>query len=229
MAFPLLLFGAGIAAGGMGSYLSYKGAEKAGKQYTKDMEKAKSQAITEIQSQPISIIKNWLQYIYPRMASQVSTYIDEIDATIDEPRLKASAILHLSQDVLPQVSQQGLGQAILTEEEAKRQRSSQISGIMAGFDQAIAEGKFGVDMSKAQIMGNFFAGIQSLVGAGINYQAQVNKVPEVGATPSVQPSSFGIGSSNLLGGGSWNSKIEEGFTINPYSNYNMPIDLQPRW
>ena len=126
------------------------------------------------------ILQNYMQYLQPEIATQINEQFNEIDMSVQDPRLKTLARREMLGKLLPRMTQQALGQAIMGQESAEFQRDV----TEANIHSQIADTQISVDMfedMKKQAEKNAKLGfIGSMIGTGATLLGAPGVMPAIG-------------------------------------------------
>ena len=162
---PLITTLGGMAYQEFSTQRGMSQADKARRDYEAELEESKQKAIDYITKDDITIIKDYLSYIYPMLTGQAQEAINVIDRSVDDPRMKAFAVHQLMEKIIPQVSREGLGQAIGMQSAAEQERSRALASVETGISIPGAENVYGSEMWKVGARQSSAAGQMDLLGS----------------------------------------------------------------
>ena len=197
---PLLTTLGGMAYQEFSTQRGMSQADKARRDYEAELEESKQKAIDYITKDDITIIKDYLSYIYPMLTGQAQEAINVIDRSVDDPRMKAFAVHQLMEKIIPQVSREGLGQAIGMQSAAEQERSRALASVETGISIPGAENVYGSEMWKVGARQSSAAGQMDLLGSFLqslpfllNKKADNVNVDYTSPTPNQNQYSYPIG------------------------------------
>lgn len=136
-------------------------------------------ALQTIAEEP-QILQNYFQYLQPEVSRQIQEQFNTVDMSVQDPRLKTLARRELLGKLLPRMTQEALGRAIMGQETMGFQRDVATANIQS----QIADTQISVNMfEEAQKQAAKNARLQfigSIIGAGASVLGAPGVLPAVG-------------------------------------------------